>query len=123
MANNRIDELLSSRGESVRDFARRCGVPEQTLYKITKKTTMKYISIDVFLKIAHGLGMTAEELYYGTEHVRPQQPSITPNEQVIVDAYRLADEKQQRIKLAHARIEIEMAEMDALEKKDGIQAG
>lgn len=63
MANNRIDDLLTGRNK--RNFAREHEIPEQTLYKICKKPTMKNISIDVFLKIAHGLGMTAEELYYG----------------------------------------------------------
>lgn len=68
MANNRIDELLTGRNK--RDFAKDYGIPEQTLYKICKKPTMKNISIDVFLKIAKGLGMTAEELYYGEKQER-----------------------------------------------------
>lgn len=63
MPNNRIEELL--RGRNIREFARANGINEQTLYKICKKKTLKDVSIDVFLKIAHGLGMSAEELYYG----------------------------------------------------------
>jgi hypothetical protein len=82
MANNRIDKLLSGRNK--RDFAREYEIPEQTLYKICKKPTMKNISIDVFLKIAHGLGMTAEELYYGDK--RPDK-----------EAHAYADPRQQEI--------------------------
>lgn len=90
MAENRIAEIIQASNESVRDVARRCDVPEQTLYKITKKPTMKNISIDVFLKIAHGLGMTAEELYYG-KPATIQQPSTSTDECRLLDAWHGID--------------------------------
>ena len=67
--SNRIDQLLTElkerKGIKVPEFAETCGLKPSTIYGIRKKPTMDNVTIDVFLKIAHGLGMTAEELYYG----------------------------------------------------------
>ena len=67
--SNRIDQLLTElkerKGIKVPEFAETCGLKPSTIYGIRKKSTMDNVTIDVFLKIAHGLGMTAEELYYG----------------------------------------------------------
>ena len=112
-----VEEMKVREGITYRDIAERFGIPEQTLHSSRKRDDMGRIGIDVFLKIAHGLGMTAEELYYGTEREAQEQPSISPDEQTIVDAYRIADTKQKRHMLSTAQLEIEMANEDALEKK------
>jgi transcriptional regulator with XRE-family HTH domain len=66
---NRIDDLLvrlkKEKGMTVPEFAKRCGLSASTVYSARNKDDMRHIHIDVFLKIAHGLGMSAEELYYG----------------------------------------------------------
>lgn len=68
---NRIKDILAQlkreQGITVTDFAEMSGVPASTLYGARTKKSMENISIDVFLKIAHALNMTAEELYYGTK--------------------------------------------------------
>jgi transcriptional regulator with XRE-family HTH domain len=115
-----VEEMKVREGITYRDIAERFGIPEQTLHSSRKREDMGRIGIDVFLKIAHGLGMTAEELYYGTEREAQEQPSISPDEQIIVDAYRIADTKQKRHMLSTAQLEIEMANEDALEKKEVI---
>jgi transcriptional regulator with XRE-family HTH domain len=115
-----VEEMKVREGITYRDIAERFGIPEQTLHSSRKREDMGRIGIDVFLKIAHGLGMTAEELYYGTEREAQEQPSISPDEQIIVDAYRIADTKQKRHMLSTAQLEIEMANEDALEKKEAI---
>jgi transcriptional regulator with XRE-family HTH domain len=115
-----VEEMKVREGITYRDIAERFGIPEQTLHSSRKRDDMGRIGIDVFLKIAHGLGMTAEELYYGTEREAQEQPSISPDEQTIVDAYRIADTKQKRHMLSTAQLEIEMANEDALEKKEAI---
>jgi transcriptional regulator with XRE-family HTH domain len=115
-----VEEMKVREGITYRDIAERFGIPEQTLHSSRKREDMGRIGIDVFLKIAHGLGMTAEELYYGTEREAQEQPSISPDEQTIVDAYRIADTKQKRHMLSTAQLEIEMANEDALEKKEAI---
>lgn len=115
-----VEEMKVREGITYRDIAERFGIPEQTLHSSRKRDDMGRIGIDVFLKIAHGLGMTAEELYYGTEREAQEQPSISPDEQIIVDAYRIADTKQKRHMLSTAQLEIEMADEDAREKKEVI---
>lgn len=115
-----VEEMKVREGITYRDIAERFGIPEQTLHSSRKREDMGRIGIDVFLKIAHGLGMTAEELYYGTEREAREQPAISPDEQTIVDGYRTADATQKRRMLSAAKLEIEMAEESALEKKEVI---
>lgn len=115
-----VEEMKVREGITYRDIAERFGIPEQTLHSSRKREDMGRIGIDVFLKIAHGLGMTAEELYYGTEHKAQEQQSISPDEQIVVDGYRIADATQKRRMLNAAQLEIEMAEESALEKKTAI---
>jgi transcriptional regulator with XRE-family HTH domain len=122
--SNRIDELLTKlkkeQGLTVTEFAARCDLPPTTIYNARKREDMGKITVDVFLKIAHGLGMTAEQLYYGEECELPEQPSFTSDEQTIVDGYRAADDRQRERLLDDARREIRMAESDAREKKTAI---
>lgn len=90
MRHNRIRMLMDATGMTVRDFAKANGLSEQTLYDIRRRENIGNVSVDVFIKIAHGLGMTAEELYYG-EDVVPKVRKITDGEREIIDAYRRAD--------------------------------
>lgn len=70
---SRIGDLLKSRGLKVASFARDNEITPTTLYAIVKgETKMENISIGTFLKIAEGLDMTAEELYYGASKKSPK---------------------------------------------------
>lgn len=67
--DNRIKSLLEERDLSVARFSRESGIKASTLYAIVDGTTkFEKISIGTFIKIAEGLGMSAEELYYGEGH-------------------------------------------------------
>ena len=65
---NAIDELVQevrrTQHLSYREIAQRCEIPEQTLHSARRRETIDNLSIDTFLHIAHGLGMTADELYF-----------------------------------------------------------
>ena len=75
MSCERIERLLKQRGLKPATFAREIGIPASTIYSITRgQTKMDNIGIGIFMKIAHGLGMTAEELYYGNP---PGSPSYS----------------------------------------------
>ena len=115
-----VEEMKVREGITYRDIAERFGIPEQTLHSSRKREDMGRIGIDVFLKIAHGLGMTAEELYYGTEREAQEQPSISPDEQTIVDGYRIADDGQRLLMKTMANAVIEKSNADAREKKEVI---
>ena len=82
--NNRIPDLLQERGLKVASFARKIGVSASTLYNIMEKPVMDNIAISTFIKIAEGLGMTAEELYYG---VPPDAPEYSDARQTALNGY------------------------------------
>jgi hypothetical protein len=57
---------MDERGLKPTTFARTVGVKTSTMFSIYRgEVNVGGISIDNFLKIAHGVGMSAEELYYG----------------------------------------------------------
>lgn len=120
--NLRIARLMDERGLKPFPFAKSIGVKSSTMTSIYKgKVTFEKISIGNFLKIAHGLGMTAEQLYYGedmSEDGMDRASSLAPDEREIVDGYRAADERQRERLLDDARREVEYANRDATEKRD-----
>ena len=66
MMSNRIKEELDKRNIKPTTFAKSIGVKVSTMFSIYRgEVQLERVSIDNFLKIAHGLGMSAEELYYG----------------------------------------------------------
>ena len=84
MAENQVAVALKQKGIKVADFARQTGINQQTLYNVVKKDTVDNIGISTFMKIAHGLGMTAEELYYGTP---PKPPTFSDPQQTALNGY------------------------------------
>ena len=82
--NNRIPDLPRERGIRVSVFARKTGISPSTLYNIMEKPVMDNIAISTFIKIAEGLGMTAEELYFG---VPPTAPEYSDVRQTALNGY------------------------------------
>lgn len=61
-----IGELIKRSYKNLSEFARENDIPYGTLYDVVKgKTRFENIGVSVFIKIAEGLHMTPEELYYG----------------------------------------------------------
>lgn len=115
-----LAQLKESQGISVPEFAERCGLQPTTIYSVRKKDSMDKIQIDTFLKIAHGLGMTAEELYYGEawnsdnqaatdrpRSVRPPSP-LSSDEERLVRAYRDSNAQGRRTILGVADLQAGM---------------
>ena len=88
--NDAIQKVRTKEGITYREISDRCGISEQTLHSTRKRKHIGRIGIDVLMKIAHGLGMTAEELYYGEEIERP---SMSADEQHMLDVYRATDSR------------------------------
>lgn len=83
--NNRIQTLFSERKIKVAPFARENDITPSMLYAIISgKTAFENIGISIFIKIAEGLGMTAEELYYG---VPPEAPEYSDMRQTALNGY------------------------------------
>lgn len=63
---NNIQRIFKERDINIAEFARDNDLTPTTLYAINNgKTQFEKISAGVFVKIAEGLGMSVEELYYG----------------------------------------------------------
>ena len=63
-SRNPLDDLFTERSINVSDFARKHGIKPSTLYNVLRNNSqLGRTGIDTFLKIAHGLNMTADELY------------------------------------------------------------
>lgn len=66
--NNRITEIFNQCNIKPASFAKANGIKTSTMYSITRgQTKFENISVGVFIKIANGLGMTVEELFYGED--------------------------------------------------------
>ena len=66
-----IYNKLKSKGMSVEEFAEQVGIARSTMYRIVQgKTDPEEMSVSRFLAIAHGLGISGEELLTG----RPYEP-------------------------------------------------
>jgi transcriptional regulator with XRE-family HTH domain len=69
MGSTKIKLLISESGMSIAGFARKVGVPQPTLHRIANgEVSYDSMSVGNFMKIAHGLGLSAEELYYDEPH-------------------------------------------------------
>ena len=63
---NNLNELLEARGLTVSEFARQTGITQPTMHRIVHgQVNLTNISAEHFLRIAHGLGLSAEQLYFG----------------------------------------------------------
>lgn len=64
---NRIDEelrrLKETKGIGTTTFARRCGLPEPTIYGVRRLDDLGRMKVSTFFAIARGLGISPEELY------------------------------------------------------------
>ena len=95
---NRIRDLFKERGIKVASFARDNGLTASTLYAINDGTTsFEKIGISTFLKIAEGLGMTAEELYYGPEYVKERPKFDYPQQEAVNGHYESLNETGRRL--------------------------
>lgn len=96
MSCERISALLKARNIRPASFAREINVPASTIYNITNgQAKMENIGIGLFLKIAEGLGMTAEELYYGTPPERPRFDD--PQQEAVNGHYESLNETGRRL--------------------------
>lgn len=99
--SNRIKEIFDSRGIKPAVFARQINIPQSTMSTIYHGRTMfENIRVEHFIAIAHGLGMTADELFGGSN---PE--GYTSEEIALVEMYRETDDRGRRTIDAIARTE------------------
>ncbi len=96
MMENNLKALLKERGLSVSELARQTGISQPTLNRIVNaKVNLNSISVTNFLKIAHGLGLTVEQLYFG-------EMCFETNKYLIDRAYALTSKEGRRAMVANA---------------------
>lgn len=77
-------ELLN-KVPNLKEVERRSGVAYATLYDLKRgKTDVDNMKVDTFIRIAHALGMTADDLYYGVSENITDEDST---KQKVSDAY------------------------------------
>lgn len=81
-----IGEMIKRSYKNLSEFARVNDIPYGTLYDVVKgKTRFENIGVSVFIKIAQGLNMTPEELYYGEGQTNPH--NYTDPRQIALNMY------------------------------------
>jgi transcriptional regulator with XRE-family HTH domain len=63
MPSNPLRRLLKDRSINISELARKADIPPTTIYNVTGGHRSVWgLSVYVFIRLAHALGMTAEEL-------------------------------------------------------------
>lgn len=87
---NCIQRVMLERDMNTQQLVDATGLSYTTAQNIaTGKTDVARMRVERFLQIAHGLGMTAEELYYGREQPRDY---TDPRQREINDVYESVTE-------------------------------
>lgn len=60
----RLEEIMKEKGINANELALKIGVTPSTLYSMIKRDSSR-VDIDLIIKIAHALGITADELLTG----------------------------------------------------------
>ena len=68
----KLQDIFSERSINVSAFARNIGVAPTTVYNLLNSKTPERTGVSVWIKVASGLGMTAEELFEMVECSRSE---------------------------------------------------
>lgn len=90
---NRLSVLMQERKTNANDLAVKINVSPSTIYSIMQRDSNR-IDIDLILKIAHALDVTADELL--SDEIKQAEISPSPFELELVAAYRKADPGTQK---------------------------
>lgn len=96
-----LERLIKERGYSIRSFAKKCDIPESTLYTILKKGVGR-ASVDNIIIICKNLGIKIEELENMVKGETPiPEPSYEDVEQLIARGNKgfSTEQKMRLIKL------------------------
>ena len=105
-----LKELAKSKGTNIKQIAEKCGIPASTLYEISNGgTNVDNVGIDIFLKVSHVLGMSAEQLMGEIGDVRytmvelPMEEMATAEERELLDLFRKMGDSDRAVLLDTAR--------------------
>ena len=118
--NTRIGDIMREKGLKPFPFSKKIGIKPSTMSSIFNgEVTFENIRIETFLKIAQGLGMTAEELYYGDTNKAPSNIYSDSRQQEANDIWNHVNETYRKQMWEHAKV-IDMAYNKSAER-DSVQ--
>ena len=86
----RLEELMAQKNTNANELANKIGVRASTIYSIIKRDSNR-VDIDIVIKIAHALGMTADE-FLSEDPSANADKCPTDKEWSIIEKYRLLDD-------------------------------
>lgn len=66
----RLEAIMKAKDINANELAKKIGVTPSTIYSMIKRDSSR-VDIDLIIKIAHALGMTADELLSGESYEKP----------------------------------------------------
>ena len=66
----RLEAIMKAKDINANELAKKIGVTPSTIYSMIKRDSSR-VDIDLIIKIAHALGMTADELLSGENNEKP----------------------------------------------------
>lgn len=66
----RLEAIMKAKGINANELAKKIGVTPSTIYSMIKRDSNR-VDIDLIIKIAHALGMTADELLSEDPYEKP----------------------------------------------------
>ena len=66
----RLEAIMKAKNIYANELAKKIGVTSSTIYSMIKRDSSR-VDIDLIIKIAHALGMTADELLSGENYEKP----------------------------------------------------
>ena len=89
----RLEKVLEEKGINANELSMKIGVTPSTIYSMIKRDSNR-VDIDLIIKIAHALNMTADELISGEPSQQPHTlaahfdgEEFTPEEQEEIDNF------------------------------------
>ena len=86
----RLDELMKEKGTNANELANKIGATPSTIYSIIKRDSNR-VDIDIIIKIAHALDMTADDFLSNDTETDIDIFKPTAKETEFIKKYRLLD--------------------------------
>lgn len=97
-AGRKINDLIIQNGMNVKQLAEKIGVAPTTIYSVITRDSNR-MDVDLLIKIAHALGVTADYLIDGPDDVSHSNTvvdslNLTKHERDLIIAYRNHPDQQ-----------------------------
>lgn len=125
-----LKELARQKGTNIKKLSEKCGLPASTLYAIASgDTNLDNVGIDIFMRIARALDMSAEQLKKTMESddvmyavvELPTEKRLASDERELLSLYRRMDAENRARMMDNARAFAALSEKDAPGMRDDVE--